>query len=307
MDVLSEVLRELRIESTLYCRFDVAPGHGVRYGSMRAAGFHMVLEGTLDLVLDGGERHAIAAGDFVLLPRSAPHAVEASRGARLARIEDAVARAHDGHARIGAAGDWAPTGSYVCGAIGFAAGVDHPLLTALPDVVHVRAGEDRPQPWLRTQLDAVACEARSGRPGADAMIARLSEVLFIQALRWQLADLPPGAAGWLGALRDPSIARALGAIHRSPERAWTVAELAGEAGLSRSHFAERFHLVVGRPPLTYLAEWRMHRGRMLLRDGALRVSEVARRVGYGSEAAFSTAFRRTTGVAPSAYRRAAVA
>jgi AraC-like DNA-binding protein len=129
-------------------------------------------------------------------------------------------------------------------------------------------------------------------------------VLFVQAVRHHLAELPAGAGGWLGALREPPLARAVGLMHRHPERAWTVAALAREAGLSRSQFAERFAAVMGRPPLTYLAEWRLHVGRALLRGGAHRVGEVARRVGYGSEAAFATAFRRAAGVPPGAYRRA---
>ena len=116
-----------------------------------------------------------------------------------------------------------------------------------------------------------------------------------------------GRSGWLAALREPQLARAVALIHRQPERPWTVATLAAEAGMSRSHFAERFAAVLGRPPLAYLAEWRLHVARVLLRRGTLRVHEVARRVGYGSEAAFSTAFRRAAGVAPGAYRRAAVA
>ena len=191
----------------------------------------------------------------------------------------------------------------MCGAFHFAAAGDHPLLSALPPVVHVRGEGGAPLPWLRTHLEALACEARSGRPGGAAMIARLSEVLFVHAIRAQLAELPAGSRGWLGALRDPALARVVALIHRHPERGWTVAALAREAGLSRSQFAERFAATVGHPPLTYLAQWRMHRGRALLREGGLRVGEVARRVGYGSEAAFSTAFRRSAGVAPGAYRR----
>jgi AraC-like DNA-binding protein len=227
--------------------------------------------------------------------------------ARLEPIAHAAARGGTapaaGPARVGGAAGEEPAARYLCGALHFGATADHPLLSALPPVVLVRADGERPLPWLRTQLETVTCEARSGRPGGEAMIVRLAEMLFIQALRQQLGDLPPGAAGWLGALRDAALARALGAIHRRPEHPWTVAALAAEAGLSRSHFAERFAAVVGRPPLTYLAEWRMHRGRALLGEGRLRVGEVARRVGYGSEAAFSTAFRRATGGPPSAVRR----
>jgi AraC-like DNA-binding protein len=303
MDVLSEVLGELRITSTLYCHFAVADGRGVAYPAVGQAGFHLVTEGALTLVLASGERHPLAAGDFVVVTHGGAHQLEAGRGARVEAVQGAAARAVDGVARVGSG---AAVGRYLCGALQFGAPADHPLLSALPPVIHVRSGRAGAQPWLASHLDAVACEARSGRPGAEAVITRLSEVLFVQAIRYHLAELPPSAHGWLGALRDPQVGRAVGLMHRHPDRAWTVASLAGEVGLSRSHFAERFAAVVGRPPLAYLAEWRMHRGRALLRGGA-RVGEVARRVGYGSEAAFSTAFRRASGMAPGAYRRAAPA
>jgi AraC-like DNA-binding protein len=308
MDVLSELLAELRVESTLYCRFAVAPGYGVAYpASPGVAGFHVVTAGELVLATDDGERRTLSAGDFVVLAHGAEHRVLGSAAARAEPVAPVAARAVDGLARVGAASGGMGGGEDVCGAFHFAAAGDHPLLSALPAVLHVREAGGAPLPWLRTHLDAVACESRSGRPGGAAMIARLSELLFVQAIRWQLAELPAGARGWLGALRDPGLARAVALIHRHPERAWTVAARAREAGLSRSQFAERFAATVGRPPLTYLAEWRMHRGRALLRDGGLRVGEVARRVGYASEAAFSTAFRRTAGVAPGAYRRGAAA
>lgn len=300
MDVLSDILSELRIESTIYCRFALAEGYGVSYAAEGNAGLHVVTEGEVLLVLDSGERRTLSAGDFVMVSHCATHRIQAGRSARIEPVEYAVRRAVDGTATLG---DGAAAGQYVCGALRFGVAADHPLLRALPAVVHVRAGSGAPLPWLRSHLDAVACESRSGRPGSETVIARLSEVLFVQAIRHHLTELPAGASGWLGALRDSSLARAVGLMHRYPERAWTVASLAREAGLSRSYFAERFTTALGRPPLTYLAEWRMHRGRALLREGTLRVGEVARRVGYGSEAAFSTAFRRVTGVAPGAYRR----
>jgi AraC-like DNA-binding protein len=128
-------------------------------------------------------------------------------------------------------------------------------------------------------------------------------VLFVQAVRAHLSALPEVAAGWPGALRDPPVARALSAIHTQPERPWTVESLGRMAGLSRSQFAERFSRSVGEPPLSYLSRWRMHRARTLLRDPSVRMGRIARMLGYGSEAAFSTAFKRWNGMAPGEFRK----
>jgi AraC-like DNA-binding protein len=301
VDLLSEILGELRLTGALHGRFVVGAGSGVAYPAGAVAGFHVVTEGELLLVTDGGQRRALAAGDFVVVPHGTGHRLQAGPAARAEPVEAVAARRVDGVAQVG---HGAPAARYVCGAFALAFAGEHPLLSALPEVLHVRAADGEALPWLRSHLDAVCCESRSGRPGSAAVITRLSEVLFVQAIRHALAELPPGASGWLAALREPQLARAVALIHRQPERPWTVATLAAEAGMSRSHFAERFAAVLGRPPLAYLAEWRLHVARVLLRRGTLRVHEVARRVGYGSEAAFATAFRRAVGESPGTYRRA---
>lgn len=301
MDVLSQALGELRVASSVYCAFDVAQEHGVAYPAGRTAGFHVVLDGALELARRGARPLALRRGDFVVLPHGAEHRLQAGRAARVEEVGIVARRAADGVARVGRG---ARVARYVCGAFTFRTPGEHPLLAALPAVLRVRAEEGEELPWLETHLEAMACEARSGRPGADAVIARLSEILLVHAIRAHVRALPADAPGWFGAVRDPQLGRAMAAMHRHPERPWTVAALAGEAGLSRSQFAERFSATIGRPPLSYLAEWRMQLGRSLLQEGVLRVGEVARRVGYGSEGAFSTAFRRAAGVAPSVYRKA---
>ncbi len=296
-DLLSQVLGELRVESSVYGRFALGAGGAIAYPAGEVAAFHLVGAGACRLVLDDGSSHALAAGDFVVVPRGDAHRLQAGPAAHAEPVAQVAARARGegGRAQAGA-GDAAA--EYLCGAFRFGALAEHPLLSALPPAIVVRAAQGGPHPWLQVHLEAVVCEARSGRPGGEAVVARLSEILFVQAIRYHLADLPATATGWLGALRDPSLGRAVALMHRHPERPWTVASLAREVGMSRSHFAQRFAAGVGRSPLAYLAEWRMHLGRTLLRGGALRVGEVARRVGYGSEAAFSTAFRRATGLQP---------
>ena len=136
-------------------------------------------------------------------------------------------------------------------------------------------------------------------------MARLSEILFVHAVRGYLAELPEGARGWHAALAEPPIARALALMHRQPERSWTVESLGRAVGMSRSVFAERFTATVGEPPLAYLAGWRMHRARAMLGEGRWRTARIARELGYASEAAFATAFKRWTGTTPGKYRRSA--
>jgi AraC-like DNA-binding protein len=150
----------------------------------------------------------------------------------------------------------------------------------------------------------LACETSSERPGAQTVVSRLADVIFIQIVRGHLASLGGQGTGWLAALADPQVGAALSLLHRSPETAWTVQALAQHVAMSRSAFAARFTRLVGDPPLHYLTRWRMQKAAGLLREGHSTIAQVAEAVGYDSEAAFSKAFKRAQGAAPGAYRRA---
>ncbi len=305
MDPLSIVLNDLRLESTLYCALHVTAPWAVAYPGGPQAGFHVVTSGTCELAIDGGTSITLTAGDMVVLPRGTPHVLRAGRRTAAVSIVDLVAaRAIESSDKVRHGGGGAST-EYLCGAVEFGARGDHPMLSALPEVILVRGEQGRTQPWMELIVNALACEQRSARAGGATILTRLSDVLFVQALRAHLAELPEATTGWMGALRDPVLAKAIAHIHRAPERNWTVESLARESGQSRSQFAARFAAVVGVPPLTYLTRWRMYRARVLLRDEQARVSDVARVLGYGSETAFSTAFKREVGVAPRDYKRAA--
>jgi len=154
-------------------------------------------------------------------------------------------------------------------------------------------------------MGTAAIEARSGRPGGENVLARLAELLFVEAIRRYLEGLPPAETGWLAGLRDSVVGQALAALHGEPGRAWTVEHLAREVGASRSVLAERFTEIVGQPPMQYLALWRMQLASRLLVDGG-SIATVAGAVGYESEAAFSRAFKKLVGEAPAAWRRSAV-
>jgi AraC-like DNA-binding protein len=180
---------------------------------------------------------------------------------------------------------------------------DHPLLSLLPAVLHIGRSGDPADEWVDATLRALAAEAARPRLGAETLITRLCDVVLLQAIRCWLESSPDASRGWLGALRDEQLGRALAAIHGDPGRAWTVASLAQVAHLSRAAFAQRFALLTGGTPIAYLTEHRMRVATALMRDEGLSASEAAYRVGYGSLAAFSRAYKRVTGGPPETARR----
>jgi AraC-like DNA-binding protein len=179
----------------------------------------------------------------------------------------------------------------------------NPLLTALPRTIHLSgAKHDAASGWLSTLLNIAVRESESARAGRDNILARMSELMFVEAVRRYIETLPPGQTGWLAGLRDPVVGQALAALHGNPAAMWTVESLARAAGVSRSVLADRFTEMVGEPPMQYLARWRMQRASRLLLDGE-PVTGVAAAIGYESEAAFSRAFKKLVGDAPAIWRR----
>jgi AraC-like DNA-binding protein len=194
----------------------------------------------------------------------------------------------------------------VCGFLGCDERPYNPLLTALPTVIHLPAADPQgPTGWLGTLLNVAVRESGSARAGSENVLARLSELMFVEAIRRYLETLPPAQTGWLVGLRDPVVGQALSALHGTPSHAWTVEGIAQLVGLSRSVFAERFTEMVGQPPMQYLALWRMQLASRLLIEGH-HVAAVAGEVGYESEAAFSRAFKKLVGQAPATWRRRSV-
>jgi AraC-like DNA-binding protein len=191
----------------------------------------------------------------------------------------------------------------VCGFLGCDERPYNPLLAALPTVIHLQAaGPHATTGWLGTLLNIAMKESGSARPGSENVLARLSEVMFVEAIRLYVETLPPGQTGWLAGLRDAVVGQALSALHARPSQSWTVARLAQLVGMSRSVFAERFTEMVGQPPMQYLALWRMQLASRLLIEGG-QVAAVADAVGYESEAAFSRAFKKLVGQPPATWRR----
>jgi AraC-like DNA-binding protein len=177
------------------------------------------------------------------------------------------------------------------------------LIEELPDLIRVDAWDDSEAGAFQTVLRMLAREAEGVQPGGEAVMTRLADVLVIQVLRWWLRGTDMAATGWLAALRDPHVGRALSRMHARPDRDWTLVELARQANMSRSAFAERFTMLVGEPPMHYLAAWRMQQAHSELTRTTDSIASISSRVGYSSEAAFSRAFKRHHGATPGAVRR----
>jgi AraC-like DNA-binding protein len=305
MDVLSQVLRSLRLRGSFYVAWNLNAPWGLSFESDHSAPFHYVESGEMWVVTNDGRSVHLEEGDFIVLFDGAAHRICDRPATVPERIKTVVARQPragiDSH--IHTYGGGGRASRLVCGKFTIDERDSASASLQFPAMVHIRRDESaRILAFART-LELLAEEARSTEPGAERSTALLTEVLFIQVLRIVLAQGDPMAAGWIEGLRDSNIAAALAAIHADPQKVWTLATLTRIAGLSRSVFAERFHTRVGTPPMTYLASWRLQLAARWLRETSLPVSEILHRLAYGSAGAFHRAFKREHGLAPTAYRQ----
>ncbi len=305
MDALSDFLASIRVEGSIFSRAEMSAPWGVLTRGATDAIFHVVLSGAGWISVDDAPPVAFRSGDLLVVPQGSKHVLSDAPGTPGRWIMDLPTHVgEDGMPCVTVSGG-GPSTSILCGTFRLDDRGRESLLPLLPPLLHlsVAPGGGRTAAWLDATLRLIADEIAGARPGVELMVARLADVLFVQILRRWIEGGAGGAAGWLGALGDPGLARALGAVHRSPAHPWTSTSLAATAGMSRTVFFERFQRAVGESPAGYLLRWRMHVARGAL-GADLGMAEIAERVGYSSEAAFSRAFKRHVGVAPSAWRRA---
>lgn len=304
-DPLDEALHSLRMDGMFYCRSELTAPWGIDLPLMEdCLWFHVVTSGSCLLIDSGGEAHRIQQGDVVVLAHGGGHrvvdVVDSPTPVVFDLAHDHISR-HYAVLRHGGGGDQV---NLICGVVRFGHPTARCLIEVLPEVIHVASAGDGPQwQWLPGLLNLMAAETRRTRPGGEAVVTRLCDILVIQAIRTWIDTDPSAGTGWLGALRDPVIGKAIAAIHREPERAWTVAGLAAEVAMSRSGFSARFSELVGKSAMHYVTEWRMQLACDLLREDGSTVAAVAERLGYRSEAAFSRAYKRVTGASPGSTRR----
>jgi AraC-like DNA-binding protein len=306
MDVLSDVVAVMRTGQPRSALVEWQAPWGQWFPAVPgAAGFQIVVRGSCWLIPADGEPFPLATGDVVFCPHGARHGLAGDRSTPLAehacdpRRIPAFGRRLAGRANAGP-----PTTVTLCGAYQLDTAGPHPLMAGLPSLLHLPGGLGH-DPRLRAGVELLAAELAEPHPGTDALVPALLDTLLVHILRAWLSDQPAGdrATGWAAALTDPAVGAALAAIHGDLARRWTVAGLAAQAGLSRAAFSRRFTLLVGRPPMRYLSWWRLTTARRLLLDSDAPLSVVAGQVGYGSEFAFASAFKREFRMAPGRYRR----
>jgi AraC-like DNA-binding protein len=301
---LDDVLNLLRVRGALMAHLHVHAPWGRRLAQATGATFHAVTAGSLWVRIPGQAPRELLAGDVALLPTGAAHVIASDRSGP-ARPWDRAAKARE----LNAAGEIIIEGPgnsahIICAAYDYDREVAHPLLSLLPAAVVVSGQDVADGNPVATTLRLLRYELASGAAGRGTIIDRLIDVLFVHVIRTWVASGNEQPSSWLGALRDPVVARALTAMHSAPATPWTIELLAREVSLSRATLTRRFTTLVGEGPLSYLTRWRMDLAAGHLRDTDDAVSAIAHRVGYTSEFAFSRAFARLRGQPPGRYRRA---
>jgi len=321
MDVLSDVLRAVRLTGALFFDVDAgtpwvgeSPSTATIAATMmpeaeHVISFHAVISGSCWVALTDGSMppERLDAGDVAIFPSGLENVMSSERGAR-GRVNMALYyNPMDGHLpfRLMRGGDGADRTRFVCGYLGCDTRPFNPLLTALPPMLCVRKPA-RMEAWVTDLFRLALEEGGSGRIGGEAILARLSELMFVEVLRQHVEALPEDSRGWLSGLRDPQVGAALQLIHAFPAENWTLERLAQRVAMSRSRFAARFSHYVNVSPIQYLARWRMQLAARQLEAPSASIAQVAAGVGYDSEAAFNRAFKRQVGAPPGVWRRARV-
>jgi AraC-like DNA-binding protein len=315
MDAFSEVLSGVRLNgalffsatfsapwrlSTPHCR---ALTPALAPGAQHLLIYHFVVEGSARARLENGPDIELSAGDIVVFPHGDPHHLMGGSGAN--QIESAAVLVKIAARDISPmhAGGGGATTRFVCGYLTFDPLLCGPILESLPPMLKVNVRSDRSGYWLEQSILHLVEEAASHHPGSDAMLAKLSEALFVDTLRRYVTDLPDQTTGWLAGARDPVVGKSLALLHRRAHHPWTIAALAAEVGVSRSALVARFTRYLSDPPMAYLTGWRLRLAAQALTSSPKGVADIATAVGYESEAAFNRAFKRAFGTPPARYRR----
>jgi AraC-like DNA-binding protein len=304
-DPLGEALHFLRVEGAFYSRGEFAAPWALELPPLPGTlMFHVVTSGSCTLHVPGADPHVLRPGDLALVPHGQGHRLENQPDAPGVGLFDLPRVYLSDRYEILRIDGGGPSTTLVCAVFQFNHPAGRHLMDLLPRTIVVDGTSSLQREWLQSTLRLMAHEARTLLPGGETVVTRLADVLVVQAIRAWLEQDPAARAGWLGAMRDPQIGRAITLIHRAPEQGWTVARLAHEVAMSRSAFSARFTELVGEPPMQYVARWRMGLAVAMLADGTAALADIAERLGYRSEAAFSRAFKRETGMTPGTARAA---
>ncbi len=315
MDVLSDVLKVVKLESAFFYNAEFSAPWSYRSpDSCKLAPyinqptghvivFHLLSEGRAFAQL-GDERVALGPGDIVIFPHGNSHYLESGPAPHTVNGEDELHRVFSQGLKIAHLGGGGDVTRFVCGYMVCEPRLSQIFLAGLPPLIKINIREQTSGRWLENSIRYSIADASVPGAGGEAVLAKLSETLFVETLRRYIVQLPDRQTGWLAAARDPEVGKALALIHRQPAEPWTIEKLAHEAGISRSVLAERFREYLGEPPVAYLTRWRLQLGAQLLGSTSYSVAQIASEVGYESEAAFNRAFKRQFGEPPARYRGA---
>ena len=315
MDAFSEVLNGVRLKGAVFFRAEFsAPWRlstphcrvltpALAPGAPHMLIYHFVVDGSARVCLEGEAEVDLSPGDIVVFPHGDPHRLSSGASANQIDPADLLRKVATGDLSPMRAGGGGATTAFVCGYLTCDPLLCGPILEALPPMLTVNIRTDRSGHWLEQSILHVVEEAASDGAGSDVMLAKLSEVLFVDTMRRYVVALPDQTTGWLAGARDPLVGRSLALLHGRPSHPWTIAELARDVGLSRSSLVERFTRYLSIPPIAYLTRWRLRLAAQALTSTPRGVADIAADVGYESEAAFNRAFRRAFDVPPARYRR----
>ena len=315
-DALTDMLRAVRLTGAVFFNSRFSAPFGIvspkRYDATlpmahlrHVSIFHLITTGSCMLELASGAHRTVSAGDLILMPFAGEHRFWRGDDPAMVPVEDVVQHAPRygiWQANFGGGGEET---RFICGYLESAEFMSTPLFRTLPELLVMRAGEGKAGDLVTSTVREIMTLVDEASPGADIVLGRLMEVLFVEMLRRYASGLPATGKGLLAALNDPVVGRALTLVHAEPARRWTAESLAREAGASRTVLAERFNALLGRPPIDYVTGWRIQLAAERLRNGRDAVATIADDVGYESEAAFSRAFKRVTGTSPGRWRAGA--
>jgi len=318
MDVLSEVLKTVRLDGALFYNGEFSAPWCFRSPASRAVApylspdsehviiFHLLTEGRgYAHIEDQGRPVPLNAGDIIIFPHGDPHFMGNGSGVKAVDMAQELERISSQGLKISRMGGGGEITKFICGYMACEPQLSRVFLGGLPPVLKINIRNDASGQWLEDSIRYSVGNADASRPGGEAVIAKLSEVLFVEALRRYIALLPPEQTGWLAGVRDPEVGKALALLHRKPAHPWTIAALANDVGISRSVLAERFRLYLSETPIAYLTRWRLQLGAQMLKSMSSSVAQIAAEVGYESEPAFNRAFKREFGLPPARFRNQA--
>jgi AraC-like DNA-binding protein len=315
MDAFSEVLNGVRLKGAMFFRAEfsapwrLSTPHCRALASTLAPGaphiliYHFVVEGSARVCLESAPEIELSPGDIVVFPHGDPHHLSGGSGSNQVDGAALLRKVATRDLSPMQAGGGGATTGFVCGYLTCDPILCGPILQSLPPMLKVNIRTDRSGHWLEQSILHLVEEAASNRAGSDAMLAKLSEALFVDTLRRYVTGLPDKTIGWLAGARDPIVGKSLALLHNRPSHPWTIAELAMDVGLSRSALVERFTRYLSVPPMAYLTGWRLRLAAQALTSTPKGVADIAADVGYESEAAFNRAFRRVFEMPPARYRR----